>query len=127
LKVIAGIIRNDDNILIAQRMRDSALASLKWELPGGKIEENETAEECLKRELKEELGIETEILDLFSSNTHSYKDIEIELHVYNVRYLSGVLKLNSHEKFIWVAINKLVDYDFAEADIPIIEKIMQTK
>ena len=126
MKVTAAIILNKDKILIAQRKRDSSLG-LKWELPGGKIEENETAEDCLKRELKEELGIETEILDFFASNIHRYKDIEIELMAYIIRYISGEIILNSHKKFLWVDVNNLMDYDFAEADIPIIKKILETK
>ena len=126
IRVTAAIIRDKEKILIAQRKRGSSL-ELKWELPGGKIELNESPEECLKRELLEEFGIETEILGFFTSNTHRYKDITVKLLAFNVRYIKGDFALNSHEKVHWVNVKNLKDYDFAEADIPIIEKIVETE
>jgi 8-oxo-dGTP diphosphatase len=124
IRVTAAIIHEHNKILIAQRKRDSDLA-LKWELPGGKIEKNERPDECLQRELREEFGIETEILDFFSSNIHYYKHAKIELLVYRAKYISGEFNLNSHENCLWVDIKSLKDYDFAEADIPIVNKLME--
>jgi 8-oxo-dGTP diphosphatase len=126
LRVTAAIIREKGKVLIAQRMRNS-LFGLKWEFPGGKVEGDESPEECLRRELKEELGIETENLGLFTTTKYSYKDFDVELLFYNVRRVSGDLQLNSHERLAWVGIDELQDYDFVEADIPIIKKIMESK
>ena len=111
-------------ILIAQRKRGSS-QGLKWELPGGKIENNESPDECLKRELLEELGIETEIIGFFTSNMHHYKDIAIELLAFNVKHIGGDFTLSSHEQVQWVNVKNLKEYDFAEADIPIIEKLVE--
>jgi 8-oxo-dGTP diphosphatase len=124
IRVTAAIIQEQNKILIAQRKRDSDLP-LKWELPGGKIEKNERPDECLQRELREEFGIETEILDVFSSNIHYYKHAKIELLAYQAKYVSGEFNLNSHEKILWVDIEGLKDYDFAEADIPIVNKLIE--
>lgn len=123
MRVSAAIIRENGKVLIAQRKRGSYFG-LRWEFPGGKLEKNESPEECLRRELREELGLETENLGLFASTKHSYKDFDVELLVYNVRRVSGDLKLNSHESIKWVEVNELLNYDFVEADIPIINKIM---
>ena len=126
IRVTAAIIQDEGKILIAQRKRGSALA-LKWELPGGKIETDESPQECLERELREEFGIESEILSYFTSNIHRYKDISIELLAFNVRYLRGDFILNSHEQVRWVNVKNLQDYDFAKADLPIINKIVETE
>jgi 8-oxo-dGTP diphosphatase len=126
LRVTAAIIRAKGKVLIAQRKRDS-LFVLKWEFPGGKVEGDENPEECLSRELREELGIETENLGLFTTTEYSYEDFDVELLFYNVRRVSGDLQLNSHERLVWVGIDELQDFDFVEADIPVIEKIMKIK
>jgi 8-oxo-dGTP diphosphatase len=126
LRVTAAIIREKGKVLIAQRMRNS-LFGLKWEFPGGKVEGDESPEECLRRELKEELGIETENLGLFTTTKYSYKDFDVELLFYNVRRVSGDLQLNSHENLVWIGIDELQDYDFVEADTSIIKKIMESK
>ncbi|MBN1682660.1 (deoxy)nucleoside triphosphate pyrophosphohydrolase [Candidatus Bathyarchaeota archaeon] len=126
IKVTAAIILDNNKIFIAQRKKSLFLGS-KWELPGGKIEENESPEECLKRELREEFGIETKIQRFFDSNIHEYDQMTVELLAYNVKYISGEFVLTSHDDYKWVIIDELKDYDFAEADKPIIKKIMVMK
>jgi 8-oxo-dGTP diphosphatase len=126
LRVSAAIIRENGKVLIAQRLKDSSFG-LKWEFPGGKVEEDESPEECLRRELLEELGIETENLGLFSTVRHSYGDFDVELLFYSVRRVSGELRLYSHERLAWVGVDELQDYDFLEADIQVLEKILGSK
>jgi len=124
IEVTAAIIKKDDKFLIAKRKKGSHLEN-KWEFPGGKIELNETAEDCLKRELTEEFGVETEIEDFFEMNEFNYGDKKIRLLCYKVKYISGQFQLNAHDEIKWVSIDEFNKYDFAEADIPIIKKLIR--
>jgi len=119
--VTAGIIERDGQILIAQRKKGSRL-EYKWELPGGKLEEGETPEECLVRELREEFGVETRVKSFFGESKYTYT-ISIEMQAYKVEYLGGEFRLNSHEQIRWIHSSELSQFDFAEADKPLIEKL----
>lgn len=125
-KVTAGIIEKDGKILIARRKTGKCIGA-KWEFPGGKLEEGETLEECLKRELKEELDIEVEIKDFVASSLFYCSDIEIELLAYNVKYLSGEIKLTDHEEVKWVLPEELSGYEFTLPDVPIVQEILKIK
>ena len=98
---------------------------LKWELPGGKIEPNETAENCLMREIKEELDIEIEIVKKLAPNKHTYPLITIFLLPFICRHVTGEIQLKEHANFKWLNPNELLDLDWAEADIPIINSYLQ--
>ena len=123
IRVTAAIIQKDNKILIAQRRKDKNLG-LKWEFPGGKIDKNETPEECLSRELKEEFGIKTKVGKFITNSIYKYPNIEIDLMAYYVEYLDGEFKLIDHERIEWVSKDNLKEFDFAEADIPIIDKLL---
>ncbi len=120
IKVTAGIIEKYGQILIAKRRKGDHLEG-KWEFPGGKIEHGETPEECLKRELREEFGIETVINEFICSNKHNYGHIEIELLAYSVSHISGDFTINNHEEIKWVTTHELLNCDLADADVPIAE------
>lgn len=122
VRVAAAIIEKDGRILIARRKKEDPLKN-KWEFPGGKVEPRETPEECLKRELREELGIDIEVGKFFCSSTFAYSHISIELLVYRVTSFSGEITLNDHTEVTWVSPAELVAYDFPEADIPVIQKL----
>ncbi|MEI8388479.1 MAG: (deoxy)nucleoside triphosphate pyrophosphohydrolase [bacterium] len=122
-KVTAGVIHKDGKILIARRKSGKCVGA-NWEFPGGKLEEGETLEECLIRELKEELDIEVEIINYIDSNIFFCGDKKIELVAYNVKYISGKLKLVDHEEAKWVLPDKLLEYKFTLPDIPIAEKVL---
>ena len=81
--VTCAIIENEGKILIARRAADQKLAG-KWEFPGGKVEDGESPEECLKRELEEEFGIQVEVGEFITSNNHHYDHISIELLAFHV-------------------------------------------
>ena len=119
-KVTAGIIEKDGKILIARRK-----AGAKWEFPGGKLEEGETPEECLKRELKEELNFDVEVRDFVASSKFYLKGREAELIAYKVFYISGELRLCDHEEIKWVRLSELKNYEFTTPDVPIVKKIMK--
>ena len=122
LKVTAGVLGRDGKFLIAKRKKDDVLGGL-WEFPGGKIEEGETAEECLAREIKEELEITVEVGELITSNKHKYPHGYFELIAYRVKYISGEIVLNDHDDFKWVTIDEMDNFEFPPADIPIIKKL----
>ena len=123
IHVTAAIIEENGRILLAQRKAGSHLA-LKWEFPGGKIEKGESLEQCLKRELKEELNVDCEIGDFFCENTYDYGDKLIHLITYRAKIISGVPRAIVHEQIAWVKKEELESYDMPEADVPIVRKIM---
>jgi 8-oxo-dGTP diphosphatase len=124
IKVLAGIITKDNRILIARRKQGSRLAG-KWEFPGGKLEPDETPEECLYREIIEELGIKIKVGEFFCSSKYCYEHISIELLVYSAEYLSGEMTLTDHDAVNWVTKSELNSYDFAEADIPVVNRLFR--
>ncbi len=122
-KVSAAVIAKEGMILIAKRSRESRHEPGKWELPGGKVERHETPEQSLKRELYEEFGIEVEVGRFICSSTYTYPHGRIELVAYRVSHLSGEFVLNDHEEIRWVAPAEMGEYDFAPADIPIVQRL----
>jgi len=122
IKVTAAIIKRAGKILIAKRKMGKHLGGL-WEFPGGKIEDGESPEECLERELKEELGINTKVGNFVTSNIYTYKRMTINLMAYNTEFISGDLILEQHDEIQWVTIPEMSNFKFAPADIPIIEEL----
>ena len=113
--VTAAVMRKEGKVLIAKRKR--ANMGYQWEFPGGKAEAGEALEDCLKRELREELGIETEVGKLISTGTHPLNcRTAITLYAYEVFYLSGDFRLTDHEEIRWVTVDDLDHYDFPEPD-----------
>lgn len=123
--VTAAVIERDGLILIGKRKQGKQHPG-NWEFPGGTIEEGETPEQCLKRELREELDIITEIGDLFCSSEYTYTpEFTIRLLAYQATVISGFFNLNDHEEIRWVKPADLADYDFPEADRPIVERLIK--
>ena len=122
IKVTAAILEKDGRIIIAQRKSSDHLSG-KWEFPGGKIESGETPEECLARELKEELDIDVAIGEFLGSNVHHYDHISIELMAYRASWVSGAITMNDHNAYRWVTVDQLTKYDFAPADIPFVDML----
>jgi 8-oxo-dGTP diphosphatase len=123
IKVCAGIITKDNKILLTQRSLDDKLLSLKWEFPGGKLEENETLKECLVREIKEELCIDIIVKDLVLIHIHNYKALTVEIYFYNCTYKNGNIKLNVHNDYKWLNKEQLLEYDIAKADLLVVDKL----
>ena len=122
--VIAAVIEKDGCILIAKR-RQGKQHPGGWEFPGGTLEDGETPEQCLKRELQEELAISVEVGDLFCSSEYNYTpEFTIRLLTYRTIVISGIFNLNDHEEIRWVKPTGLAKYDFPEADSPILEKLI---
>ena len=115
----AAIIDNNNQVLCAQRGYGSLKG--KWEFPGGKIESGENDVEALKREIKEELGIDINVKELIDENYHEYADFNVTLKVYRCEYASGEINDSEHQSLKWVDSKKLGDLDWADADKPIVE------
>lgn len=119
-KVAAGIVLNNGRILIAQRIRSKSLA-YKWEFPGGKVEAGETLENCLKRELQEELHLNVKVKDFFMETSYDYGDFSISLNAFWAESETDKINyMDSHEQIKWVLPQELKEYDFAPADKDII-------
>jgi 8-oxo-dGTP diphosphatase len=123
IKVVAAIIRKEGRILIGKR-RVGTFAG-KWEFPGGKMEPGETPEECLARELAEELGVEARVGAFFLSTRHTYSHTAIEFVTYETEIVSGEPRLHDHNEIRWVLPGELSLYDFPEADKPVVEKLLR--
>jgi len=123
VKVAAAIIENERRVLIGRR-KAGRFAGM-WEFPGGKVEPTETPEECLKRELREELDVEAAIGEFFLSSKYVYSHAAIELLTYKAKIVRGVLRLHDHTEIRWAAAEELPSYDFPAADRPIVEKLIR--
>lgn len=124
--VTAGIIYDRDRILIARRAPAKHLGGY-WEFPGGKVEEGESEPACLQRELEEELGIVVRVGDFFMENVHRYGEKQIILRAYFCEHLSGDITLNDHDCVLWIEKENFHAYEFAPADIPFIEALLDEK
>ncbi len=117
ITVVAAVIEKDGLIMVARRAMGEHLAG-KWEFPGGKIEPNESPEECLQRELQEEFTIKTQAVRFIGESFHRYPDKSIRLLAYEVVWLSGDFILHVHDQIDWVKPEALLKKDLAAADIP---------
>ena len=114
-RVTAALLTREGKVLIALRKAGKHMGR-KWEFPGGKIRPGETPEECLRRELAEELEIETRIGDLAGSARYAAGDVDLEILLYRAEYVSGTFTLHDHEALAWVEPEKLESYDLADSD-----------
>ena len=122
VEVVAGLIWNGNKFMICQRPKDKARALL-WEFVGGKIEPNESGEDALVRECKEELDIVVKPLDVFCDVVHVYPDITVHLTLYNAEILSGEPVLIEHNDLKWITPDDIDSYEFCPADVEILERI----
>ncbi|MBQ8785897.1 MAG: (deoxy)nucleoside triphosphate pyrophosphohydrolase [Alphaproteobacteria bacterium] len=122
-EVGTGIIVRDGKVLIAQRPQGKPLAGL-WEFPGGKQEAGETIEQCLKRELKEELDIESEVGQFIMETVYNSPNCDFRLKVFFVHISENAeLTLNVHDDAKWVTPSEMSNFEFPPADIAIVKKL----
>lgn len=124
-EVAAGLIFRNGKLLITQRHADAHLGGL-WEFPGGKREAQETFEQCLARELHEELGIEVTVGGLFDSVTHKYAEKTVHLKFYLCRVKAGEPQAVGCAALVWVGRDDLPNYSFPAADASLLEKLHTT-
>jgi 8-oxo-dGTP diphosphatase len=124
MQVTAGVITLKGKILIARRRLEDRFGGL-WEFPGGKIDPGEKPKACLRRELREELGIETRVGDLLCSSRVDGPPHSIELLAYAVEVVSGKPKAHEHDELRWVEPGALAGYEFPELDRAVV-RLLQT-
>ena len=122
-KVSAAVVINEGNVLITRRKPEEKLAGF-WEFPGGKIEEGETPQQCLERELREELGIESTAGKVICESIYKYEHGKFKIIAMITELHSREFVLKSHDQAEWIPFERLLDYKLLPADIPIAEKII---
>jgi A/G-specific adenine glycosylase len=120
--VTAAVIRKNGRLLIAQRPLGGRLGGL-WEFPGGKVEPGETLKQCLRREIKEELGVRIKVGKPITSIDHAYTHFKITLHAFECELVSGKPQALQVQDFKWVRMSELKKYAFAKTDLRIIETL----
>lgn len=127
ITVVAAFIKKDGKALIAKRLTGDENVFGKWEFPGGKVEVNETEESAIEREIKEEFEMDIKTIKFITNNICEYPNKTVDLRLYECIYLSGNFKLHDHSEYMWVDIDKILDYDLAKADIPLAKYLMENK
>lgn len=116
VQVVAAVIEDEGRYLITQRGKHAVLAN-KWEFPGGRVEEDESLEEALVRELRERLGIEIIVQEKLGENTHEYTDYCVEMHMFSCQIPEGVCPMIvGVQDLRWVFSEDMSSYDFPPAD-----------
>ncbi len=123
LHVACAIIEQNGKVLAAQRSASMALP-LKWEFPGGKIEAGESPEECLHRELMEELGVSVRIGATLPPATHQYTNFTVTLHPFTCTLAGGIITPHEHHALQWIEPERMTELDWAAADLPVIGDYM---
>jgi 8-oxo-dGTP diphosphatase len=125
--VAAALIVQDGKLLVCQRTKHQTMP-LKWEFPGGKIEEGEQPRDAMRRELEEELGINAEVGDEVARIRHTYNGgSQVELRFFLVPKYRGELENRIFRDVRWVERAKLPDYDFLDADRELVQEIAAGK
>ena len=122
IEVSAALIFHKGKLLITQRHKDSHLGGL-WEFPGGKREVGETFEQCLVREIQEELGIKISVGELFEEIIHSYAEKTVRLKFFICELISGDPQPLGCAALKWIGKDELADYEFPAADARLLEKL----
>ena len=121
ITVVAALIEKDGKYLIARRSTGSSDVLGKWEFPGGKVEQEETEENAIEREIKEEFEINIKAIKFLANNVCEYPTKTIELRLYECKHVSGEFNLHDHSEYLFVDKEDIVNYDLCLADIPLAE------
>ena len=122
VKVAAGLVFKDGKLLIAKRPKNSHLGGM-WEFPGGKLELGESFENCLKREMFEELGVKVNVSYEFEEILHQYSEMTVLIKFFICSLSSGKPKAIQCSEFQWINRRDLTRYNFPAADIKVINQL----
>ena len=125
--VVAALIVKDNKVLIVKRSTGDPNNLSKWEFPGGKVESNEDEFKAIEREIKEEFELSIKANEFVINNVCEYPTKTIDLRLYKCDYISGTFKLHDHSEYKFVSKNEILNYDLAEADIPLAMYISKMK
>ncbi len=124
INVTCAIIYFNNKILVTQRSEKMKLP-LKWEFPGGKLEDGESEIDCVKREIKEEINIDIEVLAKLSNSIFDYGAFKINLIPFISTYVTGEIILSEHKDYKLLDKTELLNLDWAEADLPIVKEFLK--
>ncbi|SMC16465.1 8-oxo-dGTP diphosphatase [Clostridium acidisoli DSM 12555] len=122
IEVVAAIIKHEDKIFVTRRSYGE-FENL-WEFPGGKVEEGETKEEALIREIKEELELNINVDTYLTTVEYDYSTFHLIMHCYICTKYYGQLKLNAHNDAKWIDIKEAKQFDWVPADIQVVKKLL---
>lgn len=125
IEVAAGLVFRRGQLLITQRPAGGHLAGL-WEFPGGKREPGETFEQCLQRELREELGVEVDVIELVEAINHDYPGRRVHLRFFRCAWRQHEPRALGCPAFRWVAPHQLGEHEFPAADRQLLERLLNT-
>ncbi|MEJ2202246.1 MAG: 8-oxo-dGTP diphosphatase MutT [Desulfuromonadaceae bacterium] len=122
--VTAAVIRQEDGVLITKRPENSRHGG-RWEFPGGKLDPGESPQDGLRRELREELGIEIEVGNILEVVYHRYPQATVLILAYNCKHLRGEIRNLEVAEHRWVTTSDLQRYALLEADAPIVARLLE--
>ena len=126
IQVVAAVLFWEGKVLCVQRpVNAREYISLKWEFPGGKVEVDESREEALVREIREELSVDIEVSEFLMTVEHAYPDFHLTMHIFKCILDQGEITLNEHVALKWLSNNELDQLDWAAADVTVVESLMQ--
>ncbi len=125
-KVLAAIVEREDRILIAKRKKGDRFEGL-WEFPGGKLDPGETPEEGLKREMREEFGVDVQVGDFLVSVAYRSPVLSIELLAFGIRQVHGSFRLLDHAAIRWASLAELENSSLTEPDVLLLQELKKLK
>jgi 8-oxo-dGTP diphosphatase len=123
ITVVAALIEKDGKYLIARRSTGSEDVMGKWEFPGGKVENDETEEHAIEREIKEEFEMDIKAIRFLINNVCEYPSKTIDLRLYECKHISGEFHLHDHSEYKFVNKKDIIKYELCPADIPLAEYV----
>ena len=125
IQVVAAYIEQDGKVLIAKRATGDKYTLGKWEFPGGKVEIGESEESAIEREIWEEFEMNIKALAFLTHSVFEYPDKVVDLRLYRCQYVSGSFRLHAHSEYKMVSLQDLSTYNFAPADIPLVQYLLE--
>ncbi len=124
VEVAAAIIKKGETFLVCKRDANDS-CPLLWEFPGGKKEQGETIEQCIIREIKEELELDVSIQNIYAETLYHINNITVPFTFFNCEIVAGEMKLNVHDDAMWATKQQLKQLEFMPADIEVVERLSQ--
>ena len=125
ITVVAALIEKDGKYLIARRSTGSSDVLGKWEFPGGKVEQEETEENAIEREIKEEFEMDIKAIKFLVNNVCEYPSKTIDLRLYECKHISGEFNLHDHSEYRFVDKEDIINSDLCPADVPLAEFVKE--